>query len=88
MNTVYTNINIIHNRKVNHLKINDSRLQIDFSSDNGCGVFRFINDSVIIRSGPHLFRYITKIIITMLISSKVIITYSNDGFACLFNENK
>ena len=39
MNTVYTNINIIHNRKENHLNINDSYLEIDFLSDNGCGVF-------------------------------------------------
>ena len=40
MNTVNTNINIILNRKENHLNIHDSYLEIEFVvSDNAGGVF-------------------------------------------------
>ena len=40
MNTVNTNINIIHNRKESHLKIHESYLEIEFVvSDNAGCVF-------------------------------------------------
>ena len=40
MNTVNTNINIIHNSEENHLNIHDSYVEIEFVvSNNGGGVF-------------------------------------------------
>ena len=50
MNNVNTNINIILNRKENHLNIHDSYLEIEFvvSNDTGCvyandGIIRLVN---------------------------------------------